>query len=307
MPSYSLWMVEYGHCHAQPLGCIFYGEWSGRTREFAYSYVYVEGAGHKILVDVGHDIRSTNKAWNDDNDIVDYQAPDVVLAKVGVRPEDIDTVVLTHAHYDHAGAARWFPNARFYLQRRELESSRWALGQSPLYDSIIAALDPADVTMLEEMARDGRLVLLDGALELFPGLEIRTAWDTHTQGGQYVVITDHDDHRWVVTGDAMYSYENAEGIDGSGRYVNIGFGGGSGWDGLRLIDEMVTTAGSTDRLVIVHESATFVRNPSRRYDDRLSVAELLLAPGQPSRIGAPPAGCDPDLPPAAVLPSPEDS
>ena len=96
-------------------------------------------------------------------------------------------------------------------------------------------------------------MLLDGPLDLLPGLEIRTAWDTHTQGGQYVVLTDHAGDRWVVTGDAMYSYENAEGIGGSGGYVNIGFGGGSGWDGLRLIDEMVKTVGDTNRLVIVHE------------------------------------------------------
>ncbi len=286
----SLWMLEYGRCVAQPLGCIFYGAWNLGGRPFSYSYVYIEADRHRILVDVGHDVGSSNRAWHDANGIVDYQAPDVVLAKVGVRPGDIDTVVLTHAHYDHAGAARWFPQAQFFLQRRELESSRWALDQSPLYDSIIPALDPADITMLEQMASQGRLVLLDGARTLYPGIEIRTAWNTHTQGGQYVVVTDAAGDRWVVTGDAMYSYENAEGIGGSGGRVNIGFGGGSGWDGLRLIEEMVAVAGSTDRLVIVHEPATFQRNPSSRDRGGLSVAELVLAPGQCSRIagaGAP--------------------
>lgn len=285
MKSYSMWMLEYTHCLAQPMGCIFYGEWNAGSRMFAYSYVYIEGNGHKILVDIGHDNRTSNKKFHDANDLVDYQYPDAVLAKVGVRPEEIDTVILTHTHYDHAGATRWFPNATFYLQRRELETSRDSLDRSPLFDSLIGALDPQDIEHLEDLARQGRLTLLDGSVEdLLPGLDVIAAWDTHTKGSQYVVVTDQAQQRWVVTGDAMYSYENAEGINQSGVYVNIGFGGGSGWAGILLIDEMVKAAGGTERLVIAHESATYNRHPSRLYDDNLSVAELILAPGEPSRI-----------------------
>ena len=284
MAEYSMWMLEYTHCHEQPLGCIFYGEWNQGGRLFAYSYVYIEGDGHKILVDVGHDNRTTNADYHAINNLEDYQYPDAVLRKLGVLPEDIDTVILTHLHYDHAGATRWFPNATFYLQRREVEGSRAALDASPLYDSLIGALDPADVEHMETLADTGQLVLLDGPLELFPGLLIEPAWDTHTKGSQYVILTDHQDKPWIVTGDNMYSYENAEGIDQSGTYVNIGFGGGSGWNGLDLIDRMVQTVGDTNRLVIAHESDTFKRHPSRRYEDNLSVAELLLAPGEASRL-----------------------
>ena len=287
MSAYSMWMLEYAHCLAHPVGCIFYGEWNAGTRPFSYSYAYIEGGGHKILVDVGHDTHPSNQALNDSNDIVDYQSPDAILGKLGVDPAEIDIVVLTHAHYDHAGATRWFPNATFYLQKRELETSIEAINAAPLYDSIIGALDPTDISTLQTLAESGRLILLDGAVvDLVEGLSIRTAWDTHTQGGQYVVLADHHDHNWVVTGDALYSYENAEGINQSGQYVNIGFGGGSGWAGLRLIDEMVQIAEDTNHLVIVHESQTFERFASQRYDDNLSVAELLLAPGTESRLGA---------------------
>jgi len=281
---YSIWMLEYSHCLTQPMGCIFYGQWNAGTRPFPYSYVYVEGEGHKILVDVGHDDESTNRVLSERYDVIDWQPPSAVLGKIGVRPEDIDTVVLTHVHYDHAGAARRFPNATFYLQEKDLSGAKWALENRHLFESIIGAIDPDDVRMLEELAEQGRLTLLGGDVELFPGFEIHLAEDTHTFGSQYVVVRTRDDEPWVITGDNLYSYENAEGIDQDGVPVSIGFGGGSCWNTLTAIHDMHVTAGDSNRLVIAHEGATFERHPSHRYPDNLSVAELTLAPGVASRL-----------------------
>jgi N-acyl homoserine lactone hydrolase len=281
----SMWMLEYAHCLVQPVGCAFYGQWNAGTMPFAYSFVYAEVDDRKVLIDCGHDISSSNAGFHEANNITDYQFPSVVLAKVGVSAEEIDTVILTHAHYDHAGAMRLFPNATFYLQKVEIESSKWALDNAHLYGSILGALDPEDVALLDSMAENGRVVLLDGPVEDFlPGVSIRTAFDGHTMGGQYVVLQDHNEQNWVVTGDCLYSYQNAEGVGGSGPPVNIGFGGGSAWRGLQIIAEMAQAAGAADRLVIVHEPDTFRRKPSRLYPDNLSVAELVLAPDSPSRI-----------------------
>jgi glyoxylase-like metal-dependent hydrolase (beta-lactamase superfamily II) len=50
------------------------------------------------------------------------QRPEVALANAGVRPEDVDVLILTHLHWDHALSLDedLYPNATIYLQQSEL-------------------------------------------------------------------------------------------------------------------------------------------------------------------------------------------
>ena len=48
--------------------------------------------------------------------------PDVVLGKIGFRPEDVDTVILTHMHADHAGNVVAFPRPRFSCNARSTKA-----------------------------------------------------------------------------------------------------------------------------------------------------------------------------------------
>jgi glyoxylase-like metal-dependent hydrolase (beta-lactamase superfamily II) len=42
------------------------------------------------------------------------------LEQLGVTPDAVKDVILTHLHYDHTGNLDLFPNARFHLQQREM-------------------------------------------------------------------------------------------------------------------------------------------------------------------------------------------
>jgi glyoxylase-like metal-dependent hydrolase (beta-lactamase superfamily II) len=42
------------------------------------------------------------------------------LASIGLKPADIDIVVASHLHFDHAGGLGWFPHAEVYVQEEEL-------------------------------------------------------------------------------------------------------------------------------------------------------------------------------------------
>lgn len=148
----------------------------------------LRGGSRVILVDTGLGDR-----WSDkERDIyaIRRDGPDVVagLAERGVSREQVSDVILTHLHFDHAaGTVRrgasgalelTFPQARHHLQRRHWE---WALSPTPK-DS--ASFRPEDFRVLGESPR---LQLVDGPLELFPGIELLPL-DGHTAAMQAVRV-----------------------------------------------------------------------------------------------------------------------
>jgi glyoxylase-like metal-dependent hydrolase (beta-lactamase superfamily II) len=42
--------------------------------------------------------------------------------EIGVAPNDIDLLVVSHAHYDHVGNCRLFPKARWIAQKAERDA-----------------------------------------------------------------------------------------------------------------------------------------------------------------------------------------
>ena len=70
----------------------------------------IRGATKNILVDVAHVGRRSLLVEN--------------LAKAGLTPADIDTVVLTHSHWDHILNADVFKNAEFLLHPNEIEYAK---------------------------------------------------------------------------------------------------------------------------------------------------------------------------------------
>lgn len=92
------------------------------------------------------------------------------LARHGVAPGDIDAVVLSHLHFDHAGGSTHleagrvvpaFTNATLYVQEGELAHAR-----AP-HERDRASYDPQD---WEPWAQASRLVAISGETEIRPGI-----------------------------------------------------------------------------------------------------------------------------------------
>lgn len=123
------------------------------------------------------------------------------LAKAGLTRSDITDVVLTHLHFDHAGGTTReevgglklsFPEATYHLQRRHW---RWAHHPS---DKDAGSFRREDFALLES---SGRMHLLDGPTELFPGVHVFVS-EGHTVGLQLVRL-EADDKTLVFCGDLI--------------------------------------------------------------------------------------------------------
>ncbi len=210
------------------------------------------------------------------------EMPDAVLAKMGFRPEDVDTLILTHLHFDHAGNFAAFPNARIYAQRREYERWREVIASIPDLSAGKQhwALSSMDAEVLADFSRavdDGRATLLDGDAEVAPGVHCRLAADTHTFGSQWVEIETHSGP-YVVAGDCVYWYANIE------KMWPPGYLQGNPWNLMATYERLKSLVGAErlERIVPGHDMRVFTRH--RNWLAGLNpVAEIHLARGERSR------------------------
>ncbi|NPA90044.1 MAG: MBL fold metallo-hydrolase [Chloroflexi bacterium] len=147
----------------------------------------VEAGETRILVDTGIGDKLPDKARRQ----INLQGRDRLLqdlATLGLGPEDIDIVLLTHLHNDHCGGntrldeegrvVPTFPRAEYWIQRRELAD----------------AMFPNERTRgtyfrenVEPLMQSGQLRVIDGDTDVVPGI-----WTTltpgHTASHQCVVM-----------------------------------------------------------------------------------------------------------------------
>ena len=148
-----------------------------------YTCLLIEGPRNKVLVDAGAGgfAPTTGRLPNS-------------LAEAGVRPDEIDTVIVTHGHVDHIGGLRDADGGpAFPAARHVMASEEWRFWTSELID-----LSPLDVpeelrSVLIETARrclpslQPSLELVDDEKEIAPGVTVIPA-PGHTTGHLAVLI-----------------------------------------------------------------------------------------------------------------------
>lgn len=126
---------------------------------------YIEGSQPRTMVDTGE------MATGNDNNLTSIENG---LSKIGIKPEDIEIVIVTHLHYDHIALGYMFKNAKFIVQKKELD---YAHNPHPL-----------DAALYNKSSwKNLNLEVIDGEKEIIPGVSVFLT-PGHTPGGQSVEI-----------------------------------------------------------------------------------------------------------------------
>lgn len=136
------------------------------------------------------------------------------LQRYGIKPEDIETVILTHLHWDHAYGVLLLPNAKVYVQKREMQYSVAPMRTDyKHYEINVKSQIPFFLNFYN------RMEFLDGDVTFREGLDIITL-PGHSPGSQGVVA-DTGRGRFIMAGDLINTIENWETRIPSGIYGNM--------------------------------------------------------------------------------------
>jgi len=133
------------------------------------------------------------------------RAPAEGLKAIGIAPDKVTDIIISHMHYDHAGNHDMFPAARYHLQDREMA---YCTGRCMSHAYLRGAFEADDVAAMVRRVFEGRVTFHDGSSELAPGLSVHRVGG-HTGGLQVTRVKTRRGFV-VLASDASHLYANFE-------------------------------------------------------------------------------------------------
>ena len=243
-PAYEVYAISYGVIADFPVSALIAGADPARRMDIQMMVWLLKGSGGRnILVDSGFYRQKFLDRWKPKN----FVKPSEAIARLGLKPDEITDVIITHAHWDHAGGADLFPKARIWIQKDEYDYYR-----DPAHLAR-SGVDAEDIAALEQAEREGRVHLVAGDADaLIPGVRFFLG-GRHTYASQFVGVETRTG-TVVLASDNVYLYENLE------KHIPIAQTSDAQAN-LAAQDRMRQIASRPELIVPGHDPEVFVRFP----------------------------------------------
>lgn len=198
--TYRVYAIKYARHERKAAENFIGGDDHDTPMPLDYFVWVVAGATRAFVVDTGFDRTMAAKRGRQITRPIEDG-----LKAVGVDPATVQDVIVTHMHYDHAGNADLFPQARYHIQDREMA---YCTGRCMCHPVMRFPFEPADVARMVHRVYDGKVAFYDGDAPIAPGLSVHHMGG-HTDGLQVVRVRTQKG--WMVlASDATHLYANIE-------------------------------------------------------------------------------------------------
>ncbi|HSZ67397.1 MAG TPA: N-acyl homoserine lactonase family protein [Xanthobacteraceae bacterium] len=198
---HEVYAIRYGHHSRRSPANYLDGDPHDVLQPLDFFVWAITGPSGTIIVDTGFDEAMGKKRQRETTKPVRDG-----LAALGIAPETVKTVILSHLHYDHCGNYDLFPQAHYHLQDREMA---YATGRCMCHQALRAPFEVEDIVAMVRKVFSGRAAFHDGEDEIVPGVTVHHIGG-HSKGLQSVRVKTRLGYV-VLAADATHLYTHING------------------------------------------------------------------------------------------------
>jgi glyoxylase-like metal-dependent hydrolase (beta-lactamase superfamily II) len=244
---YDVYAVRYATLANFPVSSLIAGADRARRLDIAMMIWVLKGVdGRVAIVDSGFHRDQYFKQFT----VKDFVKPSDAIAPLGLAPDQVTDIFLTHMHWDHAGGIDLFPAARVWIQKEEYDyytSDAWQARTTH------GGIDADDVLEIVKRNIAGKVSFVRGDDDtILSGITFGVG-GKHTWQSQFVAVQTRS-HTVVLASDNMYLYENLDTHTAISQTLDAA-------SNLRTQDRMKGLASTPALLIPGHDPAVFDRFP----------------------------------------------
>lgn len=198
--TYELYAIRYGHFDRTAAANFIGGDAHDGPMPLDYFVWAIVGQDRTFILDTGFDATTGARRQRQL-----LRPVGDGLKMIGIDPDSVRDVILSHMHFDHCGNHDLFPKARYHVQEAEMA---YCTGRCMCHAFLRHPFDYEDVASVLAKLFAGRVEFHDGESEIAPNLTVHRVGG-HSKGLQVVRVLTR--RGWVVLGsDASHFYANFE-------------------------------------------------------------------------------------------------